>query len=41
MGMFRDLGVDESVVTVVLGKLAPPPAPAAPVQPAPFKGLSP
>lgn len=42
VGMFRDAGANQSVVTVVLGRPAPPPAQApaqAPGQPPPFQGM--
>ena len=41
VGMFRDSGADQSVVTVVLGKPAPPPAPRLQCHRRLFKGLSP
>lgn len=40
VGMFRDSGADQSVVTVVLGK-PPPPAPRLQCNRRLFKGLSP
>jgi len=41
VGMFRDSGADQSVVTVVLGKPAPPPARRLEWLRRLFKGLSP
>lgn len=40
VGMFRDEGADQSIVTLVLGRPAAPPAPPPPAQPPPAKGLA-